>query len=101
MTNLFNEDQIAHLLNFQTEYQNLETLFKSETKHTSAKTNRRKKNSVENIYKEEKNLIDAIRSAYCDLYTVKDMSLIKKMSPLEMMTKIDIMFENLVNHFIY
>lgn len=98
MSQLFNEEQIAHLLNFQTDNQMIETILRTETKYSSPKISKKKKNqnSIEFLIKEEKILTDNIRKTYCELYNIKDLSLIKKMSPLEMMTKIDILFENLV-----
>ena len=50
----------------------------------------------ENTKQEEKMLFEEIRKVYCEVLEIKNSSLIKKMSPLEMMTKIDSYFENMV-----
>ena len=67
-------------------------------------SNARKKNKKNNAQteskdsakQEEKKLFDAIRDAFCELQGIKDQSLIKKMSPLEMMTKIDSLYDSYV-----
>jgi hypothetical protein len=50
----------------------------------------------ESAKQEEKILFDEIRKVFCEVLEIKNSSLIKKMSPLEMMTKIDSCFENMV-----
>lgn len=45
---------------------------------------------------EERALFEEIRKVYCEVLDIKNSSLIKKMSPLEMMTKVDSYFESSV-----
>lgn len=72
--------------------------------HQRDKPEKKKKGTVqvtgefkENLKHEEKILFDEIGKVYCDVLEIKNASLIKKMSPLQMMTKIDSYFESLVD----
>ena len=84
--------------------ESLNSFIKIKNNNRDKLENKKKKGNCQNQFEskesskhEEKLLFDEIRKVYCELWGIKDPSLIKKMSPLEMMTKIDSCFESMVN----
>jgi hypothetical protein len=70
--------------------------FTREKQETKKKGLNQINQEVEPSKQDQKALFDQIREVYSEVLDVKNMSLIKKMSPLQMMTKIDSYFELLV-----